>query len=133
MSGLNSSQLDVVNCRASRIVVLAGAGTGKTATSVHWVARRLQESQSPARVMMLTFTRKAAEEMRERVATLLRQHGHSPQETDILAGTYHAAASYLMRRRPIDFGLPDGRFSVLDDSEQQSVWKSALKQCGYNT
>jgi DNA helicase-2/ATP-dependent DNA helicase PcrA len=133
MAGLNHSQLAVINCRSPRIVVLAGAGTGKTATSVHWVAQRLLEAQTPTCVMMLTFTRKAAEEMSQRVQALLRQSGCLPDPNAILAGTYHAVASHLMRRRPADFGLRDARFTVLDDSEQQSLWKTALKQCGHNT
>lgn len=130
MPALNSEQLAVVNCRERRVIVLAGAGTGKTATSVHWVASRLRESNGTTRAMMLTFTRKAAEEMRDRVIKLLTAEGRSCGRQEVLAGTYHAVAAHLMRRQPQEFGLRDGRFTVLDDSEQQSIWKSAFKQCG---
>ncbi|MEM1059698.1 MAG: ATP-dependent helicase [Verrucomicrobiota bacterium] len=129
---LNASQREVVATRDSRILVLAGAGTGKTATSVHWVAEIIREGAPRSSVLMITFTRKAAHEMSRRVERLLA--GLPPQDPQdrLAVGTYHAIASILLRSDAEGFGLPNRNFSTLDESEAQSIWKSALKQCGHN-
>lgn len=126
---LNPSQKAVVHCRDPRIVVLAGAGSGKTATSVHWVADLVNSGVSPGRILMITFTRKAACEMRGRVMGLLK--GRSAASGDALTvGTYHAVASAIMREDAAGFGLRDGHYTTIDDGESQSIWRSALRECG---
>lgn len=69
---LNEAQREVVGCRERRVVVLAGAGSGKTATSVHWVAGLVRSGVPRKSILMITFTRKAAGEMRSRVEALLK-------------------------------------------------------------
>lgn len=109
--------------------MLAGAGSGKTATSVHWVADLVKSGVSPGHILMITFTRKAACEMRARVEALVG--GRSAKKGEALTvGTYHAVASALMREDAAGFGLRDGHFTTIDDGESQSIWRSALRECG---
>jgi len=130
---LNASQKQVVATRDPRILVLAGAGTGKTATSVHWVAEIIRDGNPRSSVLMITFTRKAAHEMSKRVERLLADQPPKDKNDRLAVGTYHAIASILLRGDAEGFGLNNRNFSTLDESEAHSIWKSALKQCGHNS
>jgi DNA helicase-2/ATP-dependent DNA helicase PcrA len=127
---LNPSQSAVVAERAPRILVLAGAGTGKTATSVHWIADLIQKGARRGEMLMITFTRKAANEMAKRIEKLIAHIPKKGAQDKITLGTYHAVASVLLRKEGKKFGLNNNQFSTIDESEGQSIWKSALKQCG---
>jgi DNA helicase-2/ATP-dependent DNA helicase PcrA len=130
---LNPAQAAVVACRDPRVLVLAGAGAGKTATSVHWVAELIRSGVPRRALLMITFTRKAANEMAARIENLLLHHPSKSLQDKLTVGTYHAVASILLRREAEKFGLAHRDFSTIDESEAQSVWKSALKQCGFTT
>ena len=127
---LNPSQAAVVAERAPRILVLAGAGTGKTATSVHWVADLIQKGARRGDILMITFTRKGANEMAKRIEKLIAHVPKKGAQDKLTVGTYHAVASILLRKEGKKFGLTNNQFSTIDESEGQSIWKSALKQCG---
>ncbi|HSI85549.1 MAG TPA: ATP-dependent helicase [Candidatus Methylacidiphilales bacterium] len=126
---LNPSQQNVVNSHDKRLLVLAGAGTGKTATSVHWVAARIKAGAAArSQVLMITFTRKAANEMASRVERLIAGVPKQWEKEQLMVGTYHAVASQLLREDPEPFGLRNRYFTTLDESQGKSVWKSALRQ-----
>ncbi len=127
---LNPSQAAVVAARAPRILVLAGAGTGKTATSVHWVADLIAGGVRRSQMLMITFTRKGANEMAGRIEKLISHIPRHGAQDKLTVGTYHAVASILLRKEGKKFGLTNNTFSTIDESECQSIWKSALKQCG---
>lgn len=127
---LNLSQREVVACRDRRVVVLAGAGSGKTATSVHWVAELVKSGVPRKSILMITFTRKAAGEMRSRVEALLKGRARAGEADALTVGTYHAVASAVMREDAAGFGLRDGHYTTIDDGESQSIWRSALRECG---
>jgi DNA helicase-2/ATP-dependent DNA helicase PcrA len=103
--------------RAGPLLVIAGAGTGKTMTLAHRVAHLLIEGVEPERVLLLTFTRRAAEEMTRRVENIVR--ASSPNSSVLpggglpWAGTFHSVANRLLRRFAHNLGLDPG-FSVLD-------------------
>ncbi|MGO9343790.1 MAG: ATP-dependent helicase [Acidimicrobiales bacterium] len=98
LAGLTASQLEAVTSRAAPLCVIAGAGSGKTRVLTRRVARRVLEgSADPDRTLVLTFTRKAAEELRKRLAHL----GVAPA---VNAGTFHAMAYAQLRRRWADEG-----------------------------
>ena len=103
--------------RAGPLLVIAGAGTGKTMTLAHRVAHLLIEGVEPERVLLLTFTRRAAEEMTRRVENIVR--ASSPNSSVLpggglpWAGTFHSVANRLLRRFARNLGLDPG-FSVLD-------------------
>ncbi|MDK3156771.1 ATP-dependent helicase [Kamptonema cortianum] len=126
---LNPSQLAVVRERSPRIIVMAGAGTGKTATTVHYVASLIREGLCRSRILMITFTRKAANEMSRRVKRLVADIPEIPGKS-MMIGTYHAVGIHLLREDPRGFGFPGRSFTVIDDSETLALWKSAYKECG---
>ena len=104
---------------AGPLLVIAGAGTGKTMTLAHRVAHLIIQGVSPERILLLTFTRRAAQEMTRRVETIVRQAlcgADKPQVAQGIlpwSGTFHAVANRLLRRYANNLGLDPG-FSVLD-------------------
>src|SRR5688572_24609363 len=92
-TGLNEAQQRVVEATAGPVLVLAGAGSGKTRALTHRIAHLIHSRQArPEEVMAVTFTNKAAREMRERVARLL----DSPTDTPSAIGTFHALGARLL-------------------------------------
>jgi len=115
---------DAARFRAGPLLVIAGAGTGKTMTLAHRVAHLLVCGISPERVLLLTFTRRAAEEMTRRVAAIVRaSNGASsalPASGLPWSGTFHSIANRLLRRYAHNLGLDPG-FSVLDRGDAADV------------
>ena len=107
---------------APPLLVIAGAGTGKTMTLAHRVAHLIIQGVSPERILLLTFTRRAALEMTRRVESIVRQAVSSvdgpPVSRSILpwSGTFHSVANRLLRRYAHNLGLDPG-FSVLDRAD----------------
>ncbi len=126
---LNPSQLAVIKERSPRTIVMAGAGTGKTATTVHYVASLIRGGVCRSKILMITFTRKAANEMLHRVNRLVADIP-APPDKKIMIGTYHAVGIQFIREDPIGFGFPHRSFVMIDDSESLALWKSAYKECG---
>jgi len=104
---------------AGPLLVIAGAGTGKTMTLAHRVAHLIIQGVNPERILLLTFTRRAAQEMTRRVESIVRQalRGASdpPMTSNVLSwsGTFHSVANRLLRRYAHNLDL-DPSFSVLD-------------------
>jgi DNA helicase-2/ATP-dependent DNA helicase PcrA len=104
--------------QAGPLLVIAGAGTGKTMTLAHRVAHLIIQGVSPERILLLTFTRRAAQEMNRRVDAIARQslsNSANPVAVGVLpwSGTFHSVANRLLRRFAANLGLDPG-FSVLD-------------------
>jgi len=103
--------------RAGPLLVIAGAGTGKTNTLAHRVAHLVLEGVAPERILLLTFTRRAAEEMTRRaqkiVTEVLQSRGNAPTVRLPWSGTFHSIANRLIRRHAARVGL-EPSFSVLD-------------------
>ncbi len=112
--------------RSGPLLVIAGAGTGKTMTLAHRVAHLIVEGVSPERILLLTFTRRAAQEMTRRVDAIVRQALAGRNAKAIPAGilpwsgTFHSVANRLLRRFAANLGL-DAGFSVLDRSDAADV------------
>lgn len=108
------------------LLIIAGAGTGKTMTLAHRVAHLLMQGVSPERILLLTFTRRAAQEMIRRVETIVRQATGRQHDTELSrntlpwSGTYHSVANRLIRRYAHNLGLDPG-FSVLDRGDAADV------------
>ena len=109
---------------AGPLLVIAGAGTGKTMTLAHRVAHLVVERVDPERILLLTFTRRAAQEMTRRVEAIVRQSlktiGQSKPLTLPWAGTFHSIANRLLRRFAHNLGLDPG-FSVLDRGDSADL------------
>src|ERR1700733_6588694 len=108
---LNPSQQEVAFSTEKHVVVLAGAGTGKTAAIVHKVAHLIRGGVPRREVMMITFTRRAASEMQKRIGGLIKDIPKHGADDKMLVGTYHAIASLLLRRDAVAFGLAGANFT----------------------
>jgi len=121
---LNPAQVTAVEHRGGPLLVLAGAGTGKTRVITHRVAQLLDEGVEPWRVLAVTFTNKAAGEMRERMHALAGGH-HATRE--LWVGTFHSICARILRRHGEGVGLSP-RFSIYDVGDQQTVMGQVLKE-----
>ena len=120
---LNVAQQRAVDHHHGPLLVIAGAGTGKTRTLTHRFARLIAQGAAPERILLLTFTRKAANEMQERAEKLLIEQGHSLNHLQI-GGTFHATAfRWLYRLQKVASG-----FSIVDDSDMKKLIKSQLTE-----
>jgi DNA helicase-2/ATP-dependent DNA helicase PcrA len=126
---LNPSQQEVAFSTEKHVVVLAGAGTGKTAAIVHKVAHLIRAGTPRREVMMITFTRRAASEMQKRIGALIQDIPKHGRDDSMLVGTYHALASLLLRRDATSFGLSGSNFTTLDEDDANSLMKSAFREC----
>ena len=112
--------------RAGPLLVIAGAGTGKTMTLAHRVAHLLISGVSPERVLLLTFTRRAADEMTRRVESIVRASAPGNEAPPLpsgglpWSGTFHSVANRLLRRYAHNLGLDPG-FSVLDRGDAADI------------
>jgi len=117
--GLNLAQQDAVNFLSGPCLVLAGAGSGKTRVITHKIARLIQAGLAPKRIAAITFTNKAAAEMRERAKGLI---GASAREVRIC--TFHALGVHMLRESGHALGLKT-QFSILDTDDVTSILKDA--------
>ena len=115
---LNPLQQAAAECTGQHVLVLAGAGTGKTATIIGRAAHLLRSGIQPRRILLLTFTRRAAREM---VARLERDVGAGSR--GVVAGTFHHFCLLTMRRQPKAFGLVDA--TVIDRDDQLQLVRLA--------
>ena len=119
LAKLNPQQRRAATFGDRPLLIVAGAGTGKTATLVHRVAWLIAQGVDPGRVLLLTFTRRAAAEMLHRADGLLRQLHHS-STTRVWGGTYHAIATRLLRRYGKMIGLAP-EFTVHDRADSEDL------------
>ncbi|HAH25628.1 MAG TPA: ATP-dependent helicase [Prolixibacteraceae bacterium] len=122
---LNRAQLEAVTTIAGPVLVIAGAGSGKTRVIVHRVAFMLENGISPQEILLLTFTRKAAFEMTARVQELLNDN--SVQK--VFGGTFHAFSNYVLRKYANLLNIPVN-FSIIDSEDSADtidLVKSELK------
>jgi len=121
---LNDEQFAAVTAKPGPILVIAGAGSGKTRTLTYRVAYLIENGVEPENILLLTFTNKASREMLERVGNLL------PQDISrIWGGTFHSVANRLLRRHANDLGF-SGDFTILDRDDAADLAIAALKSLG---
>ena len=123
LDGLNDAQRDAVTAPLGSALVLAGAGSGKTRVLVHRIAWLLQVEQlSPWSILAVTFTNKAAREMRHRIETLLGM-----PMGGMWVGTFHGLAHRLLRAHWQEANLPQG-FQILDSDDQFRMIKRIVRE-----
>lgn len=105
-------------------LVIAGAGSGKTRVLTYKIAYLLSQGYKPWEIMALTFTNKAAREMKERIITLVGPEGRGLQ-----MGTFHSVFARILRREALNIGY-DSNFTIYDESDSRSLCKSIVKQLG---
>jgi DNA helicase-2/ATP-dependent DNA helicase PcrA len=138
LNDLNPRQREAAMATEGPLLILAGAGAGKTKTLTYRILRLIREGVSPSEVLAITFTNKAAKEMRERVGHLL---GHDPAalpatnfglRRDLpFVSTFHALGVYLIREEYAAVGVPK-RFSIYDRSDSKAAVKAAMVDLGFD-
>ncbi len=123
LAKLNPPQREAASHGSGPLLVLAGAGSGKTRVITFRIAHLIQLGIPPSAICAVTFTNKAAEEMRERVAALL----HDRKATrELTIGTFHALGLTILRQERKALGLPRG-FAIYDQSDQMGALREALR------
>jgi DNA helicase-2/ATP-dependent DNA helicase PcrA len=121
LSSLNKNQQEAVTTTNGPVLIIAGAGSGKTKTLTHRIAYLIKEKNVAAEnILSLTFTNKAAREMKERVAKLIGKKDQIPT-----MGTFHSFCARFLRKEGHLIGLPP-HFTIYDTDESRSVMKSAI-------
>ena len=127
LDGLNDRQREAVLHGDGPLLVIAGAGSGKTRTLASRVARLVDEGVPADRILLLTFTRRAAAEMLRRSGALISDRSVGK----VWGGTFHAVANRLLRRYGSAVGLQDG-FTVIDQSDAASLFGMIRAELGYS-
>ena len=119
---LNAAQLDAVRYLDGPSLVIAGAGSGKTRVLTYKIAYLLENGFEPWSILALTFTNKAANEMKERIASRVGQRAASM----LWMGTFHSVFSKILRREAVHIGY-NPQFTIYDQSDSRSLVKSIIK------
>ena len=120
--GLNPAQRAAVTTPSGPLLVLAGAGTGKTRVVTYRIAELIRRGTRPSRILAVTFTNKAAREMNERAAALLGKRLKERPEIS----TFHSLCVRILRRHATRLGYP-ASFAIYDRGDQESVARAALR------
>lgn len=125
LQSLNESQRAAVEYYEGPSLVIAGAGSGKTRVLTHKIAYMLERGVAPWNILALTFTNKAAREMRERIETLVG----SERATKLWMGTFHSIFARILRREAAHLGI-GADFTIYDAADQKSLLKALVKEMG---
>lgn len=123
---LNPAQYEAVITTKGPVLVIAGAGTGKTQTLVYRVARLVEMGVNPQSILLLTFTRKAAQEMLRRAASLIDSRCEK-----VSGGTFHSFANLILRKFANKIGYPSN-FTIIDQSDAEDVINLIRTNLGYD-
>ncbi|HZK46473.1 MAG TPA: DNA helicase PcrA [Atopostipes sp.] len=127
VSGLNKKQSEAVVTTEGPVLIMAGAGSGKTRVLTHRIAYLIHEKQvKPWNILAITFTNKAAAEMRERVGNLVEHGGN-----DVWVSTFHSMCVRILRREIDRIGY-NPSFTIAGSSEQNTLMKRVIKKLNYD-
>jgi DNA helicase II / ATP-dependent DNA helicase PcrA len=125
LSTLNPAQREAAATLHGPLLIIAGAGSGKTRTLTHRIANLIESGVAANKILAVTFTNKAAREMGERIEFLIRgQKGPKPT-----IGTFHSVSVRILRREAALLGY-DSSFVIYDDADQLSLMRTLLKERG---
>ena len=123
LEGLNSEQSKAVSCVDGPVLIVAGAGSGKTRVLTSRIAYILEKGCEPSRILALTFTKKAASEMKERIALMVGEK----KARRLYMGTFHSVFIRFLREYAEALGYPS-TFTIYDTSDSVSAIKTCLKE-----
>jgi ATP-dependent DNA helicase UvrD/PcrA len=123
LNSLNPAQLKVVRTLSGPVLVLAGAGSGKTRVVTYRIRELIERGTSPDRILAVTFTNKAAREMRTRTTDLVKSKRGAPRPE---VSTLHSLCVRILRRHADRLGYPK-QFSICDQGDQESFARTALR------
>ena len=127
LKDLNDSQCEVVKYNGGPSLVIAGAGSGKTRVLTYKIAFLIEQGMKPWNILALTFTNKAAREMKERIGNLI---GYESARY-LYMGTFHSIFSQILRREATHIGF-NSNFTIYDDSDSRSLIKTIIKEMKLN-
>jgi DNA helicase-2/ATP-dependent DNA helicase PcrA len=127
---LNERQREAVLATEGSVLVLAGAGTGKTRVITYRIAHLIDKGVPPGAILAVTFTNKAAGVMKDRISTLLRSSGRDA--SDVWVSTFHSFCARLLRRECSHLGLAKD-FAIYNDDDQAAAVKRTLAQLDLST
>ena len=121
LNKLNDKQQEAVRCIDGPLLIIAGAGSGKTSTMTHRIAYMIEQGISPYKILAVTFTNKAANEMRERIEGLCGEiHG-------MWVMTFHAMCLRMLRKHAGVIGY-DKNFVIYDTADQKTLVRNICKE-----
>jgi len=120
MQSLNPEQYRAATHTDGALMIVAGAGTGKTKTLTHRIHYLIQQGIAPASILAITFTNKAAAEMKERVLKLLAKEGDWHDYEVPFMSTFHGLGAYLLRQHGNKLGIQKS-FSIIDAQDQTAL------------
>ncbi len=123
---LNSEQRAAVECTDGPVMIIAGAGSGKTRVLTYRIAHLLNKGVDAFSILALTFTNKAAREMKERIAGLV-----GPEAGNLWMGTFHSTFARLLRKESYRIGFPPN-FTIYDTEDSKSLLKNIVKEMNLN-
>jgi DNA helicase-2/ATP-dependent DNA helicase PcrA len=128
LEGLNPQQREAVEYRGQSLLIVAGAGSGKTSVLTRRIAGLLQTREAwPSQILAITFTNKAAAEMRERVRSLV-----GDQSEGMWISTFHSACTRILRRQAESMGMKQS-FTIYDTQDQRALLKRIIKELDADT
>src|SRR5690606_27248741 len=128
LDGLNPEQRRAVTARGPALLIVAGAGSGKTRVLTHRIAHLIREKEAwPSQILAITFTNKAASEMRERMQGLL-----GSEVEGMWVSTFHSACVRILRREAERFGYVSG-FTIYDSADSRALLKRIIKDLDADT
>ena len=127
LDDLNPVQREAAEHKEGPLLILAGAGSGKTRVLTYRIAHLIAQGIQPSAILAITFTNKAAKEMRERVSTLVGDEGYGLWVT-----TFHSACVRILRREIDNLPGYSRNFVIYDTGDQQSLIKACLKEHNYD-
>jgi len=124
---LNEAQYQAVMAGEGPVLVIAGAGSGKTRTLVYRVARLMEDGIDPSSTLLLTFTRKAAGEMLRRAAMLMDSRCEN-----VVGGTFHSFSNMILRKYAALISFPSN-YTILDSADSEDIINLVRSRLGFNT
>ncbi|HOW27407.1 MAG TPA: UvrD-helicase domain-containing protein [Elusimicrobiota bacterium] len=126
LEGLNPPQREAVTHGEGPLLILAGAGSGKTRVITYRIAHLLSTGVNPWNILAVTFTNKAAAEMRQRVERLVAAHSEGPGNGAVLISTFHSFCAQFLRAEARTIGFSP-QFVIYDESDQKQLIKDCLR------
>ena len=128
LQGLNEKQKEAASHTAGPLLIVAGAGAGKTKTITHRIVNLIKEGVAPERILAVTFTNKAAKEMRERIIAEIKKNAQG-QDSIPFVSTFHSLGVYIIKENARILGLTK-YFTILDEGDSTTLIKEAEKELG---
>ena len=125
---LNDKQIEAVKCTEGPLLILAGAGSGKTRVIIYRIAHLLKNGVPPWNILAMTFTNKAANQMKERITMLADKRSSQ----DLWISTYHSFGAKILRIEAEGAGL-NRNFTIYDDSDSKKLVEACLKELNLDT